>query len=263
MGKLDGKVVIVTGSSAGIGKTTAALFAQEGASVTIHGRSSESLKKTFELLKSKGVSENKILIIQGLIEEEKTCHDLVNKTVEKFGRIDVLVNNAGIGGKAGLEPTSMENFKYVFDVNLKSVVLITQLAIPYLEKTKGNIVNVSSIAAIKPSNMWPFYHMAKAALDHFGRCYSLLLADKGIRINTLNPGGVDTEFGFKIGMTEEMYERLKTEYSDSNVPLKRFGTSEEMAKVIFFLATDATYVTGANIVADGGTVNFAPMPKLN
>lgn len=78
-----------------------------------------------------------------------------------------------------------------------------------------------------------------------------------------SPGGVDTEFGFKIGMTEKMYERLKTEYSDSNVPLKRFGTSEEMAKVIFFLATDATYVTGANIVADGGTVNFTPMPKLN
>lgn len=104
MGKLDGKVAIITGmgvfwsfdiflgSSAGIGKTTAALFAQEGASVTIHGRSSESIKKTFELLKSNGVPENKILTVQGQIENEQTCHDLINKTVQKFGKLDILVN---------------------------------------------------------------------------------------------------------------------------------------------------------------------------
>uniref|UniRef100_A0A914CDX1 Uncharacterized protein n=1 Tax=Acrobeloides nanus TaxID=290746 RepID=A0A914CDX1_9BILA len=262
MGKLDGKVAIVTGSSAGIGRYTAALFAEEGASVTIHGRSSESINKTVELLKSKGVPESKFLVVQGQIELEQTCHELITKTIEKFGRLDILVNNAGIGGKAGIDLLSMENFQYTFDVNLKSVVLLTQLAIPQLEKTKGNIVNVSSIAALHAGAMVPFYNMAKAALDHFGRCYSLILADKGIRINTLNPGGVTTEFGLKLGMNDEQLENWQRKFAETCVPMKRFGVSEEMAKTILFLATDATYMTGANIVADGGTINFAPMPKL-
>jgi len=263
MGKLDGKVAIITGSSAGIGKTTAALFAQEGASVTIHGRSSESIKKTFELLKSNGVPENKILTVQGQIENEQTCHDLINKTVQKFGKLDILVNNAGIGAKTGVDPFPMENFNYIFDVNLKSVVLMTQLAIPHLEKTNGNIVNVSSIGALRASAIFPFYSMAKAALDHFGRCYSLILADKGIRINTLNPGGIDTEFAFKIGFNEDQYNKFVDAFSASCVPMKRYGFPDEMAKTILFMATDATYMTGANIVADGGAVNFSPMPKLD
>uniref|UniRef100_A0A914CHX9 Uncharacterized protein n=1 Tax=Acrobeloides nanus TaxID=290746 RepID=A0A914CHX9_9BILA len=91
MGKLDGKVVIVTGSSNGIGRATAVLFAEEGASVTIHGRSTETLNETEQILKSKGVTENRIAVVQGSVEEETTCHEIIEKTVEKFGKIDVLV----------------------------------------------------------------------------------------------------------------------------------------------------------------------------
>uniref|UniRef100_A0A914CSC0 Uncharacterized protein n=1 Tax=Acrobeloides nanus TaxID=290746 RepID=A0A914CSC0_9BILA len=244
MGKLDGKVAIVTGSSSGIGQATAVLFAEEGASVTVHGRSSESLQKTQTLLKSKGIPESRILVVQGVIEEDKTCDDLINKTVQKFGKLDVLVNNAGIRGKPGLDYYSMENFKYTFDVNLKSVVYLTQLAIPHLEKTKGNIVNISSAGSIRGNPSSPFY------------------SDKGIRINTLNPGVIATEFGVKMGQTPEQYEAFRNAVSNSIVPMKRDGTPEEMAKTILFLATDATYMTGANIVADGGVVNFSPTPKL-
>jgi len=261
MGKLDGKVVIVTGSSNGIGRATAVLFAEEGASVTIHGRSTETLNETEQILKSKGVTENRIAVVQGSIEEEKTCHELIEKTVEKFGKIDVLINNAGLGVKKGVHPLSLENYQYVFDVNLKSVVLLTQLATPYLEKTKGNIVNVSSIAALKASVMFPFYAMSKAALDHFCRCYSLILADKGIRINNLNPGGVETSIFDKSGFTKEQWGVFKN-HVEENTPMKRFGTPEEMAKTMLFMATDATYMTGALIVADGGNTLFSPMPKL-
>uniref|UniRef100_A0A914EP72 Uncharacterized protein n=1 Tax=Acrobeloides nanus TaxID=290746 RepID=A0A914EP72_9BILA len=141
MGKLEGKVVIVTGSSNGIGRATAVLFAEEGASVTIHGRSTESLKTTEEILKSKGVPDSRIAVVQGVIEEEKTCEELIQKTVDKFGKIDVLINNAGIAFKKGVDPSSLENYQYLLDVNLKSAVHLTQLATPYLEKTKGNIIN--------------------------------------------------------------------------------------------------------------------------
>uniref|UniRef100_A0A914ELV3 Uncharacterized protein n=1 Tax=Acrobeloides nanus TaxID=290746 RepID=A0A914ELV3_9BILA len=251
------------GSSAGIGRATALLFAKEGASVTIHGRSSESLQKTLDLLKSAGVPENRVLVVQGHIEEDKTCQNLINKTVEKFGKLDILVNNAGIAQKAGAGTLSMENFQYIFDVNLKSVVLLTNLAIPHLEKTKGNIVNVSSGTAIKAFAQRPFYAMTKAALDHFGRCYSLILAEKGIRINTINPGLIATEFRYKTGMNEEQEQKLQKSLSENGIPMHRVGTSEEMASSILFLATDATYMTGANLVADGGVVNFSPTPKLN
>uniref|UniRef100_A0A914CTA4 Uncharacterized protein n=1 Tax=Acrobeloides nanus TaxID=290746 RepID=A0A914CTA4_9BILA len=262
MGKLDGKVAIVTGSSCGIGQATAVLFAEEGASVIVHGRSSESLQKTHNLLKSKGIPESRILIVQGVIEDDKTCDDLINKTVQKFGKLDVLVNNAGICGKHGIDQNSMENFKYVFDVNLRSVVYLTQLAIPHLEKTNGNIVNVSSGGSIRANPDAAFYCMTKAAMDHMTRCYSLLLADKGIRINTLNPGFTATEFGVKMGMTLETYKEFRDAVTSAIVPMKRDGSSEEMATSILFLATDATYMTGANIFADGGYVNFSPTPKL-
>uniref|UniRef100_A0A914CZQ3 Uncharacterized protein n=1 Tax=Acrobeloides nanus TaxID=290746 RepID=A0A914CZQ3_9BILA len=119
MGKLTGKVAIITGSSAGIGRATALLFASEGAFVTIHGRNEKSLEETQNQLKAQGVHDNRILVVQGQIEEAKTCEDLINETIKKFGKLDVLVNNAGIEAKPGIESLSLENFDYTFDVNLK------------------------------------------------------------------------------------------------------------------------------------------------
>ena len=208
-GQFAGKVVIISGSSAGIGQSAAALFAKAGASVTIHGRSEEKLQKTIQLIEKAGGSKSKILTVVGEITDENVQKNLINKTVEKFGRIDVLINNAGLMQKEGLEDyRSLENFDYVFDVNLRAPVAITELAVPHLEKTKGNIINVSSVVAQITTPRAPFYCMTKAALDHFCRNYAVILAPKGIRVNNVNPGATETEFGSRHGITGEVLKKV-------------------------------------------------------
>ena len=208
-GQFAGKVVIISGSSAGIGQSAAALFAKAGASVTIHGRSEEKLQKTIQLIEKAGGSKNKILTVVGEITDKNVQKNLIDKTVETFGRIDVLINNAGIKQKEGLKDyRSLENFDYVFNVNLRAPVAITELAIPHLEKTKGNIINVSSIAAQITASSSPFYCMTKAALDHFCRNYAVILAPKGIRVNNVNPGFTNTEFNPRHGVVGEALKKV-------------------------------------------------------
>ncbi|KAK0407167.1 hypothetical protein QR680_019049 [Steinernema hermaphroditum] len=149
MSRFVNKVAIVTGSSNGIGQAAAVLLASEGASVTIHGRSEEGLQTTEKLILDKGIPSERILSVRGPIEDEKVIENLVEKTIEKFGKINVLVNNAGVVGLPG-DFKSMEAYEYIHEVNIKSIVKLIQLAEPHLEKTKGNIVNVSSIASIRP-----------------------------------------------------------------------------------------------------------------
>ena len=204
-----GKVIIITGSSAGIGQAAAVLFAKNGASVTIHGRSEEKLQKTIELIEKAGGSKNKILTVIGEITNEIVQKDLINKTIEKFGRIDVLINNAGMKKKEGLEDhRSLENFDYIFNVNVRVPVALTELVTPHLEKTKGNVINVSSGAAFMVQPVSPFYGMTKAALDHFCRNYAIILAPKGIRVNNLSPGATDTEFNPRHGIVGEQWKMV-------------------------------------------------------
>ena len=211
VGNYNGKVVIITGSSAGIGQAGAVLFAKAGASVTIHGRSEERLQKTIELIERAGGSRDKVLTVIGEITDENVQRNLIDKTVEKFGRIDVLVNNAGIYIKSGEEYRSMKNLDYVLDVNLKAPIAIIELAISHLEKTKGNIINVSSIGGQLTAPPLPFYSIAKAGLDHACRNYADILAPKGIRVNNLSPGATDTEFVTRHGVSEKEYNLVSLE----------------------------------------------------
>ena len=205
----SGKVVIITGSSAGIGQAAAVLFAKNGASVTIHGRNEGNLQKTIQLIEEAGGSKDKVLTVVGEVIDENVQKSLINKTIEKFGRIDVLINNAGIKKKESLEDhRSLENFDYVFNVNLRAPVAITELAIPHLEKTKGNVINVSSVTALKTQPVSPFYGMTKAALDHFCRNYAVILAPKGIRVNNLSPGATDTDFNPRHGIIGEAWAKV-------------------------------------------------------
>ena len=205
----SGKAVIITGSSAGIGQAAAVLFARAGALLTIHGRSEEKLQQTIGLIEKEGGSKDKVRTVIGEIINENVQKNLINKTVEKFGRIDVLINNAGIKKKESVENhRSLENFDYVFNVNLRAPVALTELAVPHLEKTKGNIINVSSIMALLTQPVSPFYPMTKAALDHFCRNYAVILAPKGIRVNNLNPGVTDTDFNPRHGINPDEWAKV-------------------------------------------------------
>ena len=155
-------------------------------------------------------SAKQVLTVEGAVDDEKVQTNLINKTIEKFGRIDVLINNAGIAQKTTDLSASrkLENFDYLMNVNLRAPVAITELAAPHLEKTKGNIINVSSIAGQKTVPYAPFYAISKAGLDHFCRNYAAILAPKGIRVNNLSPGGTDTNFATRMNITGDNYEKV-------------------------------------------------------
>ncbi|TKR82303.1 hypothetical protein L596_016045 [Steinernema carpocapsae] len=257
MTRFAGKVAIVTGSSGGIGQATAVLLASEGASVTIHGRSEEGLKKTEKLILEKGILAERILAVKGEIQDEKTVKNLVEKTLQKFGKIDVVVNNAGLAVRGDLEGLSMENYEYLHDVNVKSILRLNQLAETHLEASKGNIVNVSSMASYLPSPFVLYYAMSKASLDHYMRGRTHELAKKGVRINNVNPGLIKTNAFASSGMSAEEVREFFASY-EKKIPLARAGAPEEAAKVIGFLASDdASYVTGVTLPTDGGYLQRA------
>uniref|UniRef100_A0AC35EVJ1 Uncharacterized protein n=1 Tax=Panagrolaimus sp. PS1159 TaxID=55785 RepID=A0AC35EVJ1_9BILA len=157
----------------------------------------------------------------------------------------------------------MEALDYCLDVNLKAPIALTELAIPHLEKTKGNIVNVSSIAAVKTSPTMPFYGIAKAGLDHFARNYAAILAPKEIRVNNLNPGATETAIFSRAGIPDEMIAKMKQHYTDL-IPFHRWGTSEEMGEFLIFMASDkASYMTGQTISVDGGILIHSPSIKFD
>lgn len=255
MGRFEGKAVIVTGSSAGIGRQAALDFAKEGASVTLHGQSSERLKEAQKVLKDAGIPEKRIAVVQGPIQEEKTQKELIDKTVAQFGQIDILVNNAAIMKPPTTDMNSLNEiavYDYVFAVNVRSVILLSDLAAPYLEKTKGNIINISSVAAQKPTTFSIYYSMSKAALDHWSKDSAAKYGPKGIRVNTISPGPIRTEFLKRHGVVGDAYQQMEDKFAQFTI-FKRFGTSDEVTKMILHLASDdASYVTGALLNVDGG-----------
>uniref|UniRef100_A0AC35G7H5 Uncharacterized protein n=1 Tax=Panagrolaimus sp. PS1159 TaxID=55785 RepID=A0AC35G7H5_9BILA len=259
----NGKVVIITGSSSGIGQAAAILFAKSGASVTLHGRSEDGIKKTTDLILEAGIPRERIHSVRGAVNDSEVQKALIDETIKKFGRIDILINNAGGMKDDEKNPRSMVSLDYCLDVNLKAPIALTELAIPHLEKTKGNIVNVSSVASIKPHPIAPFYGIAKAGLDHFARNYAAILAPSGIRINNLNPGATDTAIFTRSGIPPENVEKVKQMFTDL-IPLNRWGTAEEMAEFLAFIASDkAAYMTGQMVNVDGGICIHSPSMKFD
>ncbi|KAI6206816.1 hypothetical protein M3Y94_00957000 [Aphelenchoides besseyi] len=262
----QGKVAIVTGSSSGIGQSAVELFATEGACVTVHGQSEERLKATADLLKKLNIPDSRVLVVRGAIEEEETQKRLIDETLKKFGRLDILVNNAAIWHYKGCDPNSLENMDHVIKVNLRSLIALTEMAIPHLAETKGNVINVSSIGSQRVSPISQPYVLSKAALDHFTRHAAVRHAEQGIRVNTVSPGVTKTNFVHQNNMVEDKKKPVEN-YIDrmvkTVVPLQRIGSAREVASVIRFLASDeASYVTGANWVVDGGILAGAPTQKL-
>ncbi|KAH7697746.1 3-hydroxybutyrate dehydrogenase type 2, partial [Aphelenchoides avenae] len=175
------------------------------------------------------------------------------------------VNNAGVSHKSGdTDLFSVANYDYIFSVNLRSVVHLTQLAVPHLEKTTGNVVNVSSVGAVRPFSQLMYYCMAKAAVDHFTRSMAGLLAGTGVRVNGVNSGGVKTSFNTRHGMSAEESAKMEDAFMKKFVPLQRIAEPREIANVLKFLASDeASYVNGATWVVDGGTLVYQPSVELD
>lgn len=244
--EFENKVVLITGASSGIGAVTAVDFAKEGASVVIVARRAEQLAEVAALC----VGPVKPLII--VADVCKDSERIISETINHFGRIDVLVNNVGRMSIGGIETSTVDQFDDMINVNVRSVYALTVIAVPHLLKTKGNIVNVSSLAGLRSYAGFLTYSMAKATLDQFTKCVALDLAPKGVRVNSVNPATIETNFLLATGFSEE---RAKMHYETSNAkhPLGRIGKPKEVSDAIRYLASDrASFVTGTLLAVDGG-----------
>ncbi|GMT24454.1 hypothetical protein PFISCL1PPCAC_15751 [Pristionchus fissidentatus] len=258
-----GKVAIVTGSSSGIGRSSAILLASRGAKVTLIGHPNakaegDSIEGAKNDLLNVGANEDDIHTISIDLCEEGAPARIVQETVDKFGRIDILINSAGFvstdATKKGVD-CPIDHFDPMMNIHCKAVILLTQSASMYLEERKGSIVNVSSITAMPFMNqIHLYYSMSKSAQDQLTIQMASHLIQKGIRVNAVQPGIVITNIvansGFKVNQ-EARECMLKTK---GFVPNGRFAVAEDVAKVIIFLAdsSQSGFINGARIPVDGG-----------
>lgn len=246
---MSGKVAIVTGASSGIGKATASLLAEKGMKVVAVGRNEKELNSLREGVKSK---KGMIRVHLGDVLENSQLDRIVTETVDNFGQIDILVNSAGILRSGTIETTVLDDWDKMMNVNLRSIFYLMQKCVPFLEATKGNVVNVSSVAGTRSFPGVLAYCVSKAALDQLTRCSALELAAKGVRVNAVNPGVVVTNLHMRGGMDAEAYEAFLERTKETH-PLGRPGTADEVAELIHFLASDkAAWITGATYEIDGG-----------
>lgn len=241
------KVFIVTGASSGIGKATALMAIERGAKVTFVARRESELKSICSKL---SVDFFEIIPADLNKEEDRRC--IVDRTIKRFSRIDVLVNAAGIIGGGTIENTTLEFWDKMMDINLRSLFRLTQLALPSIIERKGNIVNVSSVTGVRAFPNVLAYCVSKAGVDQLTHCAALELGPKGVRINAVDPGVVLTNLHRNSGMQEEAYQKF-LEHSKTTHPIGRVGKPEEVAELILFLASDrAGWITGGSFNIDGG-----------
>ena len=242
--KLSGKVALVTGGSRGIGFASAKILVESGATVVITAKNSEKLEQSMLDIPS-------CIGIAGDIRNKEDVKKVVNKTIEKFGRLDILVNNAGIFPKIKqLHEINEDEWNEVLDVNLTGQFRFTKESIPYLQKTEGCIINISSDAGLKAYQGFnaDAYSASKAALILLTKCWALEYAKNKIRVNCICPGVVDTD------MTKPFLKtKIDKEFMDKEHPIGRIGKSEDIAKaVMYFASDDASWITGAILAVDGG-----------
>ncbi len=246
---MEDKVVIITGGSSGIGRASALLFAKNGAKVVAVGRNEKELSTLRDEANKVG---GKIKSQLADIRENTQVERIVNDTFEHFGQIDVLINAAGIILNGSIENTTLDDWDKMMNINLRSLFYLMNRCVPYLEKTEGNIVNVSSVAGSRAFPNVLAYCVSKAAVDQLTRCAALELAEKKVRVNAVNPGVVETKLHKRSGMNDEDYENF-LEHSKTTHPIGRVGEPEEIAELIYFLASEkAAWITGATYEIDGG-----------
>lgn len=244
--KLEDRVSIVTGAGQGIGEAIALKFAEEGSHIVVNDVDSDKADAVAEKVEKTGAEA---LSIKADVTNRDEVQDMVEKAIENFDRINVLVNNAGIQTDSAYLELSEEEWNRVLDVNLKGVYLCSQeVAHHMLEEGGGKIINVSSIHQSVPRFRKAHYDASKAGLEMLSKDMALELAEHKINVNCVSPGAIATPMNEEIIRSPKKSAKL-----NSRIPFGRIGKPEEVARVVLFLASDdADYLTGANVTVDGG-----------
>jgi meso-butanediol dehydrogenase / (S,S)-butanediol dehydrogenase / diacetyl reductase len=234
------KVALVTGAARGIGLATTALFIEQGWLVAMVDRDADELNLAVKQF-------NQARSYEFDVSRPDDVDQMVDAVLEGFGRIDAVVNNAGVADFRPLEKTSYADWRRIMETNLDGVFLVSQATTPALRKTKGALVNIASISGLRGSTLRVAYGTSKAAVIHLTKQQAAELGEYGIRANCVCPGPVRTKLAMAVHTPE-----IIAAYHDT-IPLNRYGSERELAEVITFLCSDkASYVTGQVIAADGG-----------
>ncbi len=241
------KVAMITGATRGIGKQIALTLANEGYNIVLNYRTeNDELKQLKNEIESKNV---KCLAVQGDVTNFEDCKQMIESAIKEFGKIDVLVNNAGITKDMLLARMKEEDFKQVIDVNLVGTFNMTKNVISYMMKARnGKIINISSVVGIAGNAGQTNYSASKAGIIGFTKSLAKEVASRNILVNAVAPGFIETN------MTDVLKQEVKDEIA-KNIPLKRMGTPQDVANVVKFLASeDSSYITGQVISVDGGMI---------
>jgi NAD(P)-dependent dehydrogenase (short-subunit alcohol dehydrogenase family) len=245
MNRLTEKVVLITGGSSGIGLATAKLFRAEGARLVVTGRSSESLARLQNEL------GDDALVIRSDAGKLSDIESLMQQVKERLGRLDVLFINAGVASATPIDLVSEDKFDEIADVNFKGPFFTIQKALP-LFSGNASVIVTTSIANRLASPNFSIYGASKAALRSLVQSLSVGLIERGVRINAISPGPIDTPIFSRFGLADDVIQARKREM-ELKSPIKRFGTPEEIAKIALFLASDdSSYMVGEEVVVDGG-----------
>ncbi|ULL15636.1 SDR family NAD(P)-dependent oxidoreductase [Paenibacillus sp. H1-7] len=248
MPRLEGKVAVITGAAMGQGAAEARLFAREGAKVVATDLQLEKLEQVVAEIQAEG---GQAIAVKHNVASEEDWKHVIEEGVRAFGKIDILINNAGISTDQTLDNLTMENWNKVMDINLTGAVLGMKLVVPEMRKAGGgSIVNISSVAGIVAMNRTNGYTASKGALRVLSKSAAAELAKDYIRVNSVHPGVIETPMTVKEIANEQVKGWFQAE-----TMLPRLGTADDIAYGVLYLASDeASFVTGAELVIDGGWI---------
>ena len=253
MQRFTGKTILVTGAGSGIGAATAQRFASEGANVVLAGRRTDALEKV-----AKDLEPGRTLVQSADVSDQSSFEALVAAAVKRFGGLDTLVNNAGVATMGSFLKGTLEDWQKVMSINVDGVFHCSRAALPHLLKSKGSIVNVSSVSGLGGDWGLAFYNASKGAVTNLTRAMAMEFGSKGVRINAVNPSLTQTDMTKGI----EGNDATMAKFAE-RIPMGRAARPEEIAAVIAFLASDdASFVNGVNLPVDGGVNASNGQPKI-
>ncbi|WP_299113398.1 glucose 1-dehydrogenase [uncultured Winogradskyella sp.] len=245
MNKLKDKVAVITGANSGIGLATAKLYLKEDAKVVLSGRRKEALEEVAKTL------EGDFITVVADVSKDEDNKSLIEQATNHYGKIDILFLNAGIAPPTPTTEVTAEHYNQIFDINVKGPIIAIKEALPHINDN-GTILFTNSIVHQKGFDGLSIYSASKGALRAYARVLTSEVKSRGIRVNSIAPGPIDTPIYGKMGLPQDVVEEMGKGFAES-VPLGRFGTSEEIANAALFLASDdASYINGVELEVDGG-----------